>query len=203
MSFPPLSLLNPRYLPDPRQGLRELAESGQGCVLGGWREGGRLAGTHGAPRAFSPAPPTPPGRALECREGARTARCGWSCAARLSRRVRAGRAAGSAYASEVGSPAGPLCRSPRQASRAAPRRARRLWPCATEAPPPPRLSARLSPPRRAEWLRTAVSALAAQAPAPAAGCLLTSGRRNPEEEEEKKKKIGTRAEGEKLYFFLL
>lgn len=86
-----------------------------------WR--GRLAGTHGAPRALSLSsspPPTPPGSALGCREGARTARCGSSCAARLSRRVRAGGAAGSACASEVGCPAGPLSRSFPRGSEACP-----------------------------------------------------------------------------------
>lgn len=126
-----------------------------------------LTGTHGAPRAPSPRPPPPPpGRALGCREGARTRRCGWSCATRLALPEGESRAAGSARTSEVGRPASPLRRSPRQAACAVTRRARRLWPCATEAPPPPRLSARPSPPGRAECLRTAVSVLAAPGPRP-------------------------------------
>lgn len=152
-----------------------------------------------------PSPPSRPGRALGCREGARTGRCGWSCATGLALPEGASRAAGSARASEVGHPASPPWRSPRQAVRAVPRRARRLWPCATEAPPPPRLSARPSPPGRAECLRTAVSALSAPGPRPrgrvAAYVREAKPRRRRGKGRKKKRHEGGR--GKTLFLFLL
>lgn len=131
----------------------------------------------------------------------RIVRCGWSCATRRARRVRAGRAAGSACASEVGSPADPPCRGPGPAARAAPRRARRLWPCATEAPPPPLLSARPSPPGRAEQLRTAVSAIAAPGSRPRSPVAAYVREAKPRGRRGKKKARGRK--GKNFIFFFL
>lgn len=150
-----------------------------------------------------PSPP-PPGRALGCREGARTGRCGGSCATRLALPEGPSRAAGSARASEVGRPASPPWRSPHQAARPVPRRVRRLWPCATEAPPPPRLSARPSPPGRAECLRTAVSALAAPGPRPRGRVDAYVREAKPRRRRGKgKKKRHEGGRGKTLFLFLL
>lgn len=200
--FPPLSLLSPGCLPDPRQGLGELAESGTG--MGG--EGAGLAGTHGAPRAPSPQPPRSrpaarlgAGRGRGRRAAAGAAQHGHPRACEPAERRAA--PAPLRWAAQ----AGPPCRSPLQAARAAPRRARRLWPCATEAPPPPRLSACPSPPGPSRVASdSGLGACGPRPQPPRPGWLLTSRRRNPEEEEEeggKKRHEGGR--GKTLLLFLL
>lgn len=194
---PALAAAPPRLSPTfsfPPQGAA-LALGRRGCGEPG---GGRLAGSPGRPRALphrGSRLPRPRGPALGCREPARTARGCGSGAAEAAGKVRA---RPTAVSSE--------CRGRRsEGRRQGPGRAGRHR---GSAPPPPRLSRSPEPAGRLAGrreLQTASSALLPGAgPGPPdarlhRGWPLTSGRRNPEEGEKK----GTRAEGEKLLFFLL
>lgn len=80
---------------------------------------------------------------------------------------------------------------------------------AGSGPAPPRLRLRRGSPRaRAHRAESSACGqrsprLLPQAPAPAAGWMLTSGRRNPEEEEERGKKKARGRKGKTLFLFLL